>query len=373
MDYETHLVARLKDVFSDLKEVEERLDSEPEAFLPPTFRPEEIARLEDFGAMGLPKGAREPGLSPVDQIDLGRGRGAHEMPLLATARRGLTKIRDAGDSPPDLTEGEVIALEAIILLEGRPSILIEDGRFAPPPAEWSILETHRDSIERVIPSVGRIEVTGHPRLEWVGTGFLVASDVIMTNRHVATEFSAKRRGEGWKFLSGMAPRIDFREEHESAEQAQFNCTEVIGVHPRQDMALLRVALESDSSAKIPQPLTVQYRSPQGVRKRKVYVIGYPAWDGRRNDPEAMRLIFGGIYDVKRLQPGTIRNHLVLGRTFKHDASTMGGNSGSCVVDLESGKVLGLHFAGRYRKRNTAVALWKLREGKFLQSAGVQFG
>ena len=43
MDYETYLVARLRDVFSDLKEVEERLDSEPEAFLPPTFRSEEIA------------------------------------------------------------------------------------------------------------------------------------------------------------------------------------------------------------------------------------------------------------------------------------------------------------------------------------------
>jgi V8-like Glu-specific endopeptidase len=86
----------------------------------------------------------------------------------------------------------------------------------------------------------------------------------------------------------------------------------------------------------------------------------------------MRSIFAGIYGVKRLQPGTIRTRLALGSTIKHDASTLGGNSGSCVVDLESGKVLGLHFAGKYRRYNTAIALWKLRKSKNLERAGVQF-
>ena len=114
-------------------------------------------------------------------------------------------------------------------------------------------------------------------------------------------------------------------------------------------------------------------TPRGLHDRKVYVVGYPAWDGRRNDPEAMRRIFAGIYDVKRLQPGTIRTRLVLGSTFEHDASTLGGNSGSCVVDLETGKVLGLHFAGLYREYNKAVALWKLRRSTFLARAEVEFG
>ena len=39
----------------------------------------------------------------------------------------------------------------------------------------------------------------------------------------------------------------------------------------------------------------------------MYVVGYPAWDGRRNEPEPMRRIFADIYNVKRLQPGEIRN------------------------------------------------------------------
>jgi hypothetical protein len=195
----------------------------------------------------------------------------------------------------------------------------------------------------------------------------------MTNRHVAVEFAEKKRGQGWMFLSGVQPRIDFCEEYGTEGAAEFECVEVVGVHPHLDMALLRVEPRDAPGIELPSPLTLHYRTPRGLHDRKVYVVGYPAWDGRRNDPEAMRQIFAGIYDVKRLQPGTIRNRLVLGRTFEHDASTLGGNSGSCVVDLESGKVLGLHFAGLYREHNTAIALWRLRRSTFLSRAGVNFG
>jgi hypothetical protein len=57
----------------------------------------------------------------------------------------------------------------------------------------------------------------------------------------------------------------------------------------------------------------------------------------------------------------------------HDASTLGGNSGSCVVDLDSNRVIGLHFAGRYMQYNEAVALWRLADDPLLARAGVNFG
>ena len=57
----------------------------------------------------------------------------------------------------------------------------------------------------------------------------------------------------------------------------------------------------------------------------------------------------------------------------HDASTLGGNSGSCVVDLDSGRVIGLHFAGQYMQYNEAVALWRLADDPLLVRAGVNFG
>ena len=48
-----------------------------------------------------------------------------------------------------------------------------------------------------------------------------------------------------------------------------------------------------------------------------------------------------------------------GQLFQHDCSTLGGNSGSCVVDLDSEQVIGLHFQGTYLDANWAVTLAKL--------------
>ena len=38
----------------------------------------------------------------------------------------------------------------------------------------------------------------------------------------------------------------------------------------------------------------------------------------------------------------------------HDCSTLGGNSGSVVLDLATGQAVGLHFAGRFLEANYAV-------------------
>ena len=101
--------------------------------------------------------------------------------------RALNKIASRGESA-DLEPDEAIGLEAIVQLYGRPALLIEKGSFEPAPPGWEILEEKRSAIEANARSVGRIEVAGHPRLSWIGTGFLVAEQVIMTNRHVALEF-----------------------------------------------------------------------------------------------------------------------------------------------------------------------------------------
>jgi V8-like Glu-specific endopeptidase len=56
----------------------------------------------------------------------------------------------------------------------------------------------------------------------------------------------------------------------------------------------------------------------------------------------------------------------------HDCSKLGGNSGSCVIDLETNQVIGLHFGGRYLGRNSAVALWELRDDRLLKKGRVNF-
>ena len=90
------------------------------------------------------------------------------------------------------------------------------------------------------------------------------------------------------------------------------------------------------------------------------------------------MIFAGVFNVKRLQPGQLRDvasvnsfgHPV--EAVTHDSSTLGGNSGSAVVDVKTGEVVGLDFAGVYLERNYAVPAHELALDRRVVEAGVNF-
>ena len=131
------------------------------------------------------------------------------------------------------------------------------------------------------------------------------------------------------------------------------------IHPYWDMALLQV-----EGLPVDRVLRLSVRSPAELEDRDVMVIGYPARD-ERQDLALQDSIFQGIYHVKRLQPGKVRpssqirsyDHIVT--VLVHDASTLGGNAGSPVIDVATGDVLGLHFAGEYLKGKYAVPMSEL--------------
>ena len=286
--------------------------------------------------------------------------------LQAEARKGIRKLREGIED--ELTPTEVRGLEAIIHLDGRPAIFVQDGNFFPAPERWQALERQRVGIKSALARVGRIEIHGHPEFDWIGTGFLVGPQVVMTNEHVAREF-AYGSGEKWYFRSGCSARLDLREELGSVQPLEIAVDGILGVHPELDLALLRVADRDSDGKPLPPPLTLVAAAPEPLAGRMVYVIGYPAWDGRRNDPEAMRRIFAGIFNVKRLAPGTIRGADLPARELVHDCSTLGGNSGSPVIDLDTHQVVGLHFSGRYLEGNRAIPLWLLQDDPLLRQAG----
>jgi hypothetical protein len=302
--------------------------------------------------------------------------GEADDPVLAATRRerervvargidGLFKLAQRRED--DLDDAERFGLRAIVSLEGRPAILIEDGDFGPPPPEWSRLTDRRAQIREVIARSGRVEVDGHVELDWVGTASLVAQGTLMTNRHVAEEFCA-RKGERWTFRQGMTPRIDFLAERGSTASLDFEITEAIGIHEAHDLALLRVESSSSDGRALPEPLAVAGSEPRDLYERDVYVVGYPAWDSRRNEPEPLRRIFADVYNVKRLQPGRAVGYSTMYSALEHDCSTLGGNSGSPVVDLETSQVIGLHFGGRYGVGNYAVPLWTLADDPLFAQA-----
>ena len=145
------------------------------------------------------------------------------------------------------------------------------------------------------------------------------------------------------------------------------------LHRVWDMALLRVEGLPESHT----PLRLSVNRPEEMVNRDVVVVGYPALDSR-NDIPLQNQIFESKYEVKRLQPGKLRQRESI-RSFEntvdaatHDSSTLGGNSGSCVIDVATGEVVALHFAGRYLKANYCVPTYELARDPRVVDAGVNF-
>ena len=54
------------------------------------------------------------------------------------------------------------------------------------------------------------------------------------------------------------------------------------------------------------------------------------------------------------------------------AQLLGGNSGSAVIDVSTGQIVGLHFAGTSLKANYAVSMFDLASDKRVVDAGLTF-
>lgn len=373
------LITHAGRLLPDLQAVKERFGQDPAEVMARAF-PESDPGLRPRAIIGDTTGLESGGVNELDEV-LSKQR----LTLFEAGIRAIEKLEEKGEDA-DLQADESVGLEAIVRFTARPAILVQAGSFPVPPPPWGVLEDFRPSIEATIRRVGRIGAAGLLSVPYCGTGFLVGEDVVITNCHVARLFSESQDGQAWAFRSGLRPSIDLAENPDADPPIEFAIDSVIGIHDRLDMALLRVSTGTGADGGLPEPLTIASEPPETEAGRSVYVLGYPAPDPGRNDPALMRLIFGDKYYVKRLQPGATISvgsgpvlkekpcsiSMVEGDVFDHDCSTLGGNSGSCVVDLESNQVLGLHFGGEYLKYNQAVALWKLKDDPLIMKAGVNF-
>jgi len=286
------------------------------------------------------------------------------------ATQGLARLAAGEPLEPEHAAG----IEAIILPQERPVVDVVDGSYEAPGAPFGGLGAGaaRKFIEDAIPSIGRIELPDHPSLPYGGTGFVVGENLLMTNRHVAELFALGLGREELSFRSGQRAAVDFVRERDRPDTRQFSVAGVVMVHPYWDMALL--ATEGLGGV---DPLRLSVADPGDLRERTVVVIGYPALD-QRSDVDLQNRIFRGVFNVKRMQPGLLRDradidsfgHAVSAVT--HDSSTLGGNSGSAVIDVETGTVVALHFAGIYLKANYAVPSRELARDRRVVEAGVNF-
>ncbi|WP_420146722.1 DNA/RNA non-specific endonuclease [Spirosoma sp.] len=277
--------------------------------------------------------------------------------------------------------GPGATLETIVLRVGRPvlSVFNDEAVLEFRDAESAVWQNRltdaRPRLTTAIKAVGRIELENHPTFEWVGTGWLVDENIVVTNRHVAELFGRSNNNTGFVFRQGIANRtmsasIDFIEEFNNTLDATFRVESILHIEKESgpDLAFLRVKSIAGKTLADPIPLSTD----RVKGKPDIAVIGYPARDSRIPDQQLMTDIFGDVYNKKRLAPGQVTG--LTTDALLHDCSTLGGNSGSVVLDLKSGKALGIHFAGRFLESNFAVSASLISERlKKLKKASVNPG
>jgi endonuclease G len=230
-----------------------------------------------------------------------------------------------------------------------------------------MLEEHRARIEREVRAVGAVLVEA-PDYHSHRTGFLVAKDLVLTVNHLFTsvltpgdQSPALRPGTQVRFVT--ADRLD-----EAGANGTSATLIAIDREVRGGLALLRL----ENQVADVDPLPISPLEQEVRRDGRLYLIGYPFMQTNL-DTELVRHVFGDNLGVKRLQPGYLVAAPADKPGFDHDAFTLEGSAGSPVIDLETGRVLGLHWGGMNQsnfRRGRATCLWKPQNRGILRAAGV---
>jgi serine protease len=340
--------------------------------------------LAGLDTRGKRPGADSEAIKLVHGLLAHHGRGA----VSALARTGTTQT---------LTRTQRVSTEALIKLAGRPALCVRNGNIDFNDAQIGQWQTPlvliQHEIPRLVQSVGRIDVGG----AHVGTGFVICEGLVMTNRHVLEVIAApvptSTRPKGW-VLAQEGVTIDFIREHGSTKSLQFAVKEVVFAGPTPtndtdfvdftdlDMAILRIETVNSEGQPSPPPLSFLKGEPAGHASQDVLIIGYPAQPAslpldsegklRRDVIDALVRIFGLRYGVKYLSPGAVTappgslQGDPLQWVLSHDATTLGGNSGSCVIRYgPQPGIIGLHFAGEFERANYAHAIKRVLDSERL--------
>ena len=289
---------------------------------------------------------------------------AEDQELAQETMEAGTDVITEGNFRPQSIEAE-IEKESIIQRKNRPALKVKDDTaeldFAHQAESvvWKQrLLNAKPILDKAILAVGRIDLLNSTDMSWVGTGWLLDDDTIVTNRHVAEMFVSHSDGQFQFMQNGSAlidPQIDFVREFDSSRENTFKLLDALYVVPAPgpDMALFRVA-QTGSNGNLPEKIALADKPAVTLQAA---TIGYPAFDSRIPDAELMVKIYGTDFEKKRLAPGAVIQ--VDSNQLQHDCTTLGGNSGSAIIDVNRTAdnkpvAIGLHFAGAFLKANYAV-------------------
>ena len=280
--------------------------------------------------------------------------------------------------------------EALILTDGtRPAVYVRDGSIDlnDPLLQQSgwldEIGAAKDDIHRLIAASGRV-IDGSDRSanSVYGSAWMLTDGRVATAQHVLEAMSI-RDGDGWALKSTFF--VDFAVEADRPinadavfriEGIERHSADIIArtVNPAHlDVATFRLVPKQGFDFPDPIPLATSADGAQILDEGRFFNVGHPAaprgsWlvdtdDGNPNTVSRaiVHALIGDRFGVKRLSPGMFASDPgtlgadTKGHVFTHDATTLGGSSGSGIMAKgTSGNVMtGLHFAGLFGTRNYA--------------------
>jgi hypothetical protein len=244
-----------------------------------------------------------------------------------------------------------------ILAEARPAIEISDGAISGPVSEtWTgALTPFTEHIRAAV------RATGFGRLQKKGAaypgffaGFAIAKGIIITVRFGLNLPKDVRM----PFVpdDSYDAEFSFAEQTPTPGEAIPRALRILQVLYTADMAngdhLAVLRIEGHDIVRNP-PLVIE-RSTDSLNTlvgRYAFVVGFPMRDTRL-PTEFVDALLGQKEGVKRVMPGRILALEKLNgqkiRRVTSDISTTGGSAGGPLVDLQTGRVLGLHHSGQWR-------------------------
>jgi hypothetical protein len=320
---------------------------------------------------GPPRG---PGAT-LERSEPSRADVATAAAVVARANSALSRTEN-GESLSRLTDDDVSALELIVETIGRPALRYRSGRVETPPnrlgdnSRWFVLvATQRKEINELSSRVGRVACQRGSASPVLGTGWRLAEDLVITNRHVASELATDRNAppETWTIDAAKSPFIDFAYTDDAAAIAPYAITELVYCAKKGDidLAVLRITANNDP---LPPPIAIEWERVAVGRNipdasgeahhfqgGEVYAVGHP-YQLQAN--AAIRGVFGQADGRKRWSPGLVTKIETEQPLMWHDCSTLGGNSGSCIVAIgaRGHAAVGLHFGGREGDRPAGSGL-----------------
>lgn len=392
----------------------------PALILEPKAPPPKLNQAFRRLAVSDTRGGLESSRTVDEAAALSRLRAEGKDQILTRAKDALRKLADAratsvntemqdglltrlepmleqltGDDPHSaLSRGATRAsLEALVRLTGRPALRVTENRTEmadPLIGQWrDVLLPTRGRWQPFVEAVGRIDVEVTPG-RWVhaGTGLYYSDGKVITNRHVIDAFADPLpAAPGQQRFHIRRPASIIFDPDARDEATRYALPRVItagGVRVgrfvnlrKLDLAVLEMETDNGQDMHVVDPVDRDTTSAVDEDVQRLLLVGYPAQPGIPRDIEPgteeaefwarINEIYGEDYGVKYLSPGFVVDRPGTiesdpnGWTFTHDATTLGGNSGSAALALNGAvRLAGLHFGGEPRTENFAHDLVRVR-------------